>query len=271
MKYNKSLPVYFISHGGGPWPWLEGNFRKEMVQLESSLKQLPHDLPYRPKAILMISGHWEEEDFKIMSGPRPGMIYDYGGFPEHTYKIKYEAPGSPELAERVKELIGQAHIKVSLDPERGFDHGAFVPLFVSYPNADIPVVQLSIRSDYDPGTHFKVGQALAPLREEGILIIASGLSYHNLSAFNARAARPSHEFDSWLQETIIKTKSTERYEKLRLWENAPSARLAHPQEDHLIPLMVATGAAADDDAELCYHDDNMFGGIAVSSFMFGKK
>jgi aromatic ring-opening dioxygenase catalytic subunit (LigB family) len=263
------MPVYFISHGGGPWPWLQGPYREAYKQLESSLQKIPGELPEKPKAILMISGHWEEKNFSIMNHPQPPMLYDYGGFPEHTYRIKYSAPNSPELVSRIQSLLNSVGIHSDLDPNRGFDHGTFTPLAVSYPNADIPVVQLSMRADYDPEIHLKIGQALAPLRDEGILIIGSGLSYHNLRMFDQRAAKPSHEFDAWLQDTIIKSEPQQRWAQLIEWEKAPSARLAHPREDHLIPLMVAVGAAGDEMGKLSYHEDDFMGGIAVSSFRFG--
>lgn len=263
------MPVYFISHGGGPWPWLQGPYREAYKELEASLKKLPTDLPEKPKAILIISGHWEEKNFSIMTNPKPPMLYDYGGFPEHTYRIQYPAANSLELVSRVESLLKGIGISADLDPNRGFDHGTFTPLAVSYPDADIPVVQLSMRDDYDPETHLKIGQALAPLRDEGILIIASGLSYHNLRLFDQRAAKPSHEFDAWLQDTIIHSNATDRRAKLLEWDKAPSARLAHPQEDHLIPLMVAVGAAEGEAGKLSYHEDDFMGGIAVSSFRFG--
>ena len=269
MSTKGRMPTYFISHGGGPWPWLEGRLREACESLRVSLEALPRELPQKPQAILMISGHWEEKDFAIMSSAKPGMVYDYSGFPEHTYKVQYPAPGSPELANRVQELLDQAGITSSFDPERGFDHGTFAPLAVSYPDADVPVVQLSIRNDYDPEAHLALGGALAPLRDEGVLIIGSGLSYHNLRMFDARAVKPSHEFDGWLQKTLMESSPLERSQGLREWEKAPSSRLAHPQEDHLIPLMVAVGAAENEKAELVYHEDDFFGGIAVSSFRFG--
>jgi len=269
MTLINRMPTYFISHGGGPWPWLD-NMREVFKHLKVSLEAMPGELPEKPKAILMISGHWEEHDFAIMSSPRPGMEYDYYGFPEHTYRIKYPAPGSPEVAARVQALLTEAGIKSSLDPDRGFDHGTFAPLAVSYPNADVPVVQLSIKKGYDPEAHLKLGRALAPLRDEGVLIIGSGLSYHNLRAFNASAVKPSHEFDGWLRQTLLESVPAVRRQRLMEWEKAPSARFAHPQEDHLIPLMVAVGAAEEDHAVLCYHEDELMGGIAVSSFRFGQ-
>lgn len=269
QKTSNKMPTYFISHGGGPWAWLEGDFRAAMNHLEKSLIQLPHELPSNPKAILMISGHWEEENFTIMSNPLPQMIYDYGGFPEHTYHIKYPARGCPELAVRIQSLLTDAGFISKLDPDRGFDHGTYTPLKISYPKADIPIVQLSLCSNYNPKLHINMGRALAPLRNEGILIIGSGLSYHNLRLFDQRASKPSHEFDDWLQNTIINSNPKDREAKLLKWETAPSARVAHPNEDHLIPLMVAVGAAEADAAILSYHEDDFFGGLAVSSFKFG--
>jgi aromatic ring-opening dioxygenase catalytic subunit (LigB family) len=270
MSSLNRMPTYFISHGGGPWPWLDGSFREAFETLKISLEALPNELPEKPKAILMVSGHWEEKNFAIMSSPKPAMVYDYSGFPAHTYQIKYPAPGSPEVAARVQELLNQAGIESRLDPTRGFDHGTFAPLAVAYPDADVPVVQLSVRRDYDPAAHFELGRALAPLRDEGVLIIGSGLSYHNMRMFDARAVKPSHEFDEWLSDTLIDSTPSDRSKRLLDWEKAPSARLAHPQEDHLIPLMVAVGAAGDDPASLCYHEEQFMGGIAVSSFRFGK-
>jgi len=265
-----TLPTYFISHGGGPWPYMKDELGGAYDILEASLKGMPEQLgsPMRPKAILMISGHWEEQDFTVMTHATPPMIYDYSGFPEHTYHIHYKAPGSPELAARVQELLTTAGIASRADAKRGFDHGAYAPLAVMYPHADIPVVQLSIRSDYDPEAHLQLGRALAPLREEGILIIGSGLSYHNLRRFGAAAAAPSKEFDVWLGQTLTASNPNQRTERLLAWAKAPSARLAHPQEDHLIPLMVAVGAAEQEKGEMIYHEEKFMGGVTVSSFRF---
>lgn len=263
------LPTYFISHGGGPWPWLKTEMRGAYDKLEASLRELPRELGAVPRAILAVSGHWEEADFTVMAGERPPMLYDYSGFPEHTYRIEYPAPGSPALARRVEELLAASGFAVRADASRGFDHGVFAPLAVAYPQADVPVVQLSIRSDYDPEAHLAAGRALAPLRAEGVLILASGLSYHNLRQFDARARVPSREFDEWLTEAVCGAEGEERHERLRAWRDAPSARAAHPREDHLIPLMVAAGAAEGEAGMRVYHEDAFFGGITVSSFRFG--
>ena len=269
MSSKIKMPTFFISHGGGPWPWLDGPYRDSYRLLEQSLKELPNNLPQKPNAILIISGHWETEKFSIMTHAQPPMIYDYSGFPAHTYQIKYPAKGMPTLALNVQSMLDKIGIPILLDTVRGYDHGTFTPLAVSFPNADVPVVQLSMRADYDADAHIKVGRALAPLREQGVLIIGSGLSYHNLRMFDQRAAKPSHEFDAWLQQTLIHSDPLERRAKLLEWERAPSARIAHPQEDHLLPLMIAVGAAEEDLCQMCYHEDNFMGGIAVSSFRFG--
>lgn len=229
------LPTFFISHGGGPWPWLEGDFRRQFDRLERSLQEVAASLPERPKAILVISGHWEEPRFTVMSGERPGMVYDYGGFPKHTYEIRYGAPGAPEVAARVKALIEAAGLPAALDATRGYDHGTFVPLAVMYPDADVPVLQLSLRHGYDPAEHLALGRALAPLRDEGVLIVASGLSFHNLRAFGPSARQPSEAFDGWLAESLGASPE-ERARRLVRWDSAPAARIAHPREDHLIPL-----------------------------------
>jgi aromatic ring-opening dioxygenase catalytic subunit (LigB family) len=265
----RTLPTYFISHGGGPWPWMKGQMNGAYDKLEASLKDMPRQIGATPKAALVISGHWEAPDFTIMSTPNPPMIYDYSGFPEHTYRIKYAARGSPKTAERVKELMEGAGIVAQLDTKRGFDHGTFAPVAVIYPDADVPVLQLSLRHGYDPQDHIAVGRALAPLRDEGVLILGSGLSYHNLREFGPRAREPSAAFDRWLQETLVAVSPADRVARLVEWDAAPAARSAHPQEDHLLPLMVVVGAAGDDKAVCVYHEDNFFGGIAVSSFMFG--
>lgn len=266
----RTLPTYFISHGGGPWPWMKDQMKGAYDRLEASLKEMPRQLGTTPKAVLVISGHWEERDFAVMASPSPSMIYDYSGFPEHTYRIKYAAPGSPQTAERVRVLIEGAGFPTHLDEQRGFDHGTFAPLAVIYPNADVPVLQLSLKRGYDPGDHIAVGRALAPLRDEGVLIVGSGLSYHNLREFGPGAKAASTAFDQWLQATLVTASPTDRITRLIEWEEAPAARKAHPQEDHLLPLMVAVGAAGNDSANRVYHEDNFFGGVAVSSFMFAS-
>jgi len=263
-----TLPTYFISHGGGPWPYME-DMRRLMHALELSLKDIPRQIGLTPKALLVISGHWEDVAFSVMASPKPPMVYDYQGFPPHTYRVSYPAPGSPALAERVHSLIEAASLPVRLDTQRGFDHGTFAPLAVMYPNADVPVVQLSLQTELDPAQHLALGRALAPLRDEGVLIIGSGLSYHNLRLMGPQARAPSQAFDGWLQETLVESTSAERWARLLAWREAPAARIAHPREDHLLPLMVAVGAAYAEAGICVYHEANVFGGMTASSFRFG--
>ena len=265
----KRLPTYFISHGGGPWPYMEDR-RKALHILEDSLKDIPRQIGVVPKAVLMISGHWEEDQFSVMASPQPPMVYDYSGFPEHTYHVKYSAPGSPELAARVRDLVVAAGLRARLDPQQGFDHGTFTPLVIMYPEADVPVVQVSLKSGYDPEEHMALGRALAPLRDEGVLIVGSGLSYHNLRQFGPGAREASKTFDDWLQHALVESSPGERARLLLDWDKAPAARQAHPQEDHLVPLMVAVGAAENEKAAVVYHEENLFGGVTASSFRFGE-
>ena len=264
-----TLPVYFISHGGGPWPWMP-EARPSYAGLIACLENLAADLPARPKAVVMVSAHWEEENqFAIMSSAQPPMLYDYYNFPEHTYHIQYPAPGSPELAQRIASLLNQAGLQTRSDTSRGFDHGAFVPLALMFPEADIPVVQVSIQASYNPAIHFELGRALAPLRAEGYLIVCSGLSYHNLREIRSIGAEPSAQFDAWLQKVVVQEAPEQRLEQLTHWELAPAARRAHPREDHLVPLRVAAGAAENEAATCIQHDTDSFAGITTSSFRFG--
>ena len=263
------LPTYFLSHGGGPWPWIKDQFPGDLDRLEASLAAIPDDLPKRPTAILCVSAHWIEPAFTVQRNPRPPMLYDYGGFPAFTYEIRYPAPGSPELADRVTALLRDAQIASGTDASRGFDHGVFAPLYVMYPRADVPIVQLSIRSGFDPAEHLAVGRALAPLRDEGILIVGSGLSYHNMRGFSPAGRAPSIAFDDWLTATLTESDPDVRTKSLTEWEAAPAARLAHPSEDHLVPLMVAVGAAEHDRGVRTYHQDDFMGSVAASSYRFG--
>jgi aromatic ring-opening dioxygenase catalytic subunit (LigB family) len=263
------LPVYFISHGGGPWSYMDGPSRAAYAKLEAALAAMPRQIGVTPQAVLMISAHWEEPEFTLTSNPKPPMIYDYGGFPDYTYHIHYDAPGDPAVAARVQGLIESAGMPARLDAERGYDHGAFTPLKVIYPNADVPVVQLSLKRGLDPAIHLEMGRALGSLRDEGILIVGSGLSYHNLREFfSPLAYGPSREFDAWLNGVLLGGSAADRAQLLTDWERAPSARAAHPREEHLLPLMVAVGAAGDDKTELTYHEKDFLGGITVSSYRF---
>ena len=260
------MPTYFISHGGGPWPWMD-DWRAMFANLEESFRQMVQDLPERPRAILMISGHWEDHSFAVMTSAKPPMVYDYNGFPKHTYDVVYPAPGAPDIAARAAELIRAAGLPVRLDATQGFDHGTFVPAYVMYPEADVPVFQISLRKGYDPADHLALGRALAPLRDEGVLIIGSGLSYHNLRLFGPGAKEPSEAFDAWLT-TALAQAPQDRSAAMVNWESAPHARTCHKEEDHLVPLFVALGAAEGAKATKVYHDKGLFGGVTASSWRF---
>ena len=165
------LPTFYISHGGGPWPWMTGPMLDAHRQLATALQGLPQLLPAIPRAVLMISAHWEEADFAVQSHPHPPMLYDYFGFPPDTYQIQYPAPGAPDLAEQVRGLLESAGLAAQLEAQRGFDHGMFVPMAVAWPKADMPVVQLSLKRGLDPQAHLAAGRALAPLRDDGVLVL----------------------------------------------------------------------------------------------------
>jgi aromatic ring-opening dioxygenase catalytic subunit (LigB family) len=244
------------------------DMREMLASLDTALADMPRQIGRTPKAVLIITAHWEERAFTLGSSPAPGMVYDYGGFPAHTYSVVYPAPGAPELATRVQGLLQEAGLPVALDSERGYDHGTFVPLAVMYPDAQVPVLQMSLRAGLDPAEHIALGRALAPLRDEDVLIVGSGLSYHNLRNFGAGGRAPSKAFDVWLQDAMAAAPAV-RAEALVNWESAPAARICHPREEHLLPLMVAVGAAYDDAAECVYHDEAVFGGVTASSFRFG--
>ena len=261
------LPTYFLSHGGGPWPWVP-NLRAQLARLETALARMPAEIGATPKAILMISGHWEAADFAVMSSAHPGMVYDYSGFPPETYQIVYPAPGAPEIAARASALIAAAGLPTHLDAGQGYDHGTFVPASVMYPDASVPLFQISLQHGYDPAAHFALGRALAPLRDEGVLIVGSGLSYHNLRLFGPGAKIPSAAFDAWLAATMA-LPADARTAALLTWEQAPYARTCHKEEDHFVPLFAALGAAEGESARMVYHDDNVFGGVTASSYRIG--
>jgi aromatic ring-opening dioxygenase catalytic subunit (LigB family) len=220
--------------------------------------------------MLMVSAHWEEAQPTLSAAPTHSLLYDYSGFPPHTYQLRYDAPGSPDLAQRTQTLLDGAGMTAHLDTTRGLDHGVFVPLMVMRPAADIPVIALSLLRGLDPTAHLSLGAALTPLRDEGVLIVGSGLSFHDLRAFfrpNAASRQAAEAFDDWLVGTVTDPDAERRNSALRAWQAAPGARACHPREEHLLPLMVAAGAAGTDQGQ---HDlsDRVFG-LAHSGFRFG--
>lgn len=267
----KRFPVYYIPHGGGPWPFMDRSIygpQEPWERLEHWLRNLSAEWPDPPRAILVISGHWEADPVAVTSHPNPPLLFDYYGFPDDTYYLEYPAPGSPGLALEVRELLEKANIPSGANEKRGLDHGVFIPFMLIYPEARIPIVQLSMRPDLDPAFHIELGRAIAPLRERDVLIVGSGMSYHNLKSFGPAATGPSRLFDEWLTAAVTEGETGSRIQKLIHWREAPNALLAHPREDHLIPLMVVAGAAGEDRGVQIYSDKLM--GAKTSGYRFGE-
>lgn len=273
---SQRMPAIFLPHGGGPWP-----FTNEPIfgmpgmweQMEAYMKRLGEHPPETPRAILVISAHWEEAVPTVMAASRPPMLYDYYGFPPETYEVQWPSPGAPELAGEVQSLLENAGFHTSTDPTRGFDHGTFVPLKLAYPSPTIPALQLSLKATLDPREHIQLGRALAPLRDRGVFLIGSGMSYHNLRSLFRYVSDParreldeSKAFDEWLGESMLLS-ADRRETRLIEWEQAPDARLCHPREEHLLPLHVIAGAAENDAATLPYREVVM--GAHISAVHFG--
>jgi aromatic ring-opening dioxygenase catalytic subunit (LigB family) len=261
-------PSIFLPHGGGPcffmdWTWGPAD---TWHRTERFLAGLAATLPAPPRALLVVSGHWDEPVFTASAAAHPQLIFDYYGFPPHTYKLTWPAPGDPELAHQVRALLKNAGLPAAESPTRGYDHGVFVPLKVAFPQAQIPVVTLSLTASLDPALHLAAGRALAPLREEGVLIVGSGMSFHNLRAYmQPGTAEKARAFDLWLTEAVQQP-AVERNQQLTQWHRAPHAAFAHPREEHLIPLLVAAGAGGEAPGRRIFGDEPM--GAAISAFRF---
>lgn len=241
----RSLKPLFISHGGGPMPLLGDESHRELV---ACLQAIATKIP-RPDAIVVVSAHWEEQVATITAGKNPPLIYDYYGFPEESYNIQYPCAGEPSVAREIFAVLQDSGIAARLDAQRGFDHGAFVPLKIMYPEADIPCVQLSLLASLDPASHIAIGKALRTLNRLNVLLLGSGFSFHNMKAFfsadSTESRRMNHGFESWLRDTCCNPEYSEeeRARKLVHWSAAPAARFCHPREEHLLPLHVCYGAA----------------------------
>lgn len=252
--------IVYLSHGGGPLPLLGDSSHSQMI---SFMKKLPDELD-KPEAIIVISAHWEESLPTIVSNNNPSLLYDYYGFPKETYEIKFPLPSNVELAKQLKELFDNKTIPATIDAKRGLDHGVFIPLLMMYPEADIPVTQISLLKGLNPEKHVSLGKILSPLRNEKILIIGSGFSFHNMNAFdwtgkNTLDAK-NNAFQNWLTDVCTGDYTQkEREEKLINWEQAPNARYCHPREEHLLPLHVCCGIAKDK------------GKLVFDNFILGKR
>jgi 4,5-DOPA dioxygenase extradiol len=251
--------ILYLPHGGGPMPLLGDPAHAGLIRF---LKGLGSRLE-RPEAILLVSAHWEAPRPAVYADAAPGMLFDYYNFPPETYEYSYPAPGSPQLAARVAQLLQASGLPCDAVQGRGFDHGTFVPLLLMYPQADIPVVQLSLLEGLDAAAHLRLGAALAALREENVAIIGSGMSFHNLRAIFA-GPRPelrqaSDAFAQWLQQTMTAADlaPVQRLLALQQWQQAPNALFCHPRAEHLLPLHVCAAAAAGAAAELLFDEELM--------------
>jgi len=266
------LPVAFVSHGGGPCFFIDGKGSiMQDIDMNSeakrSLERLPKQLhAEKPSAIVMVTAHWEGD--QVLVGGKDeytSLYYDYGGFPDFTYKLEYRAPAEPRLAAQIVQMLTSKGIASKLDKKRDWDHGVFVPLKVMYPNADIPVVAVSIVASYDPATHIAIGKALAPLRDQNILILGSGFATHN---FHPRSVQGNGPFADAVSSAVAAP--TDEREKLFInWTKLPGARLAHASEDHLMPLHVIVGAAEDSTGKEVYRTSAAGGGMIFAHWGFG--
>jgi len=260
------LPTFFIPHGGGPCFFMDWNPRDAWDGMADYLRGFAEAERQGIKALIVISAHWEEDVIKVTGHANPSLIYDYHGFPPHTYDLKWPAQGSRDLANHVSATINNGGIECLVDEERGFDHGVFIPLLLTFPNAEIPTIQLSLCSNLSPEMHLQIGRLLKPLRDEGVLIIGSGMSYHDVGALMGRKeVSGSEEFDAWLSESVLMP-SEAREERLLNWSTAPSARLCHPREEHLMPLHVVAGAASGGEGKIDYSETVL--GAKISAYQF---
>ena len=240
------FPVLFLGHGGGPLPLLGDPGHSSMIE---AFKKVKAALP-QPRAIVVVSAHWEGEEVRVTGQSNPELLFDYYNFPKEAYEIEYPAKGSSELANQITQLFRNNKITATCDMKRGFDHGMFVPLKLLYPDADIPTVQVSLHTKLDPAFHIEMGEAMKPLRQDEILIVGSGLTFHNMkgliSGATSEQADLNKRFQDWLNDALSNPlySENERNNLLRNWEQAPGARFCHPREEHLIPLHVCQGAAA---------------------------
>lgn len=263
------LPVAYVPHGGGPWPFVDLGFGDpaSWARLTRYLRDLASVPKEAPKGLLVVSAHWEESVPTVMTSPAPPLLFDYYGFPKAAYELTWPAPGGPALARRTRDVLAAAGLESGEDPTRGFDHGTFVPLKLTYPEPTIPTVQLSLKKGLDPSEHLAIGRAIAPLRDEGIFIVGSGMSYHNMRGFGRPGAfEASRAFDDWLAETVTLPED-ERNARLAAWTKAPAARDVHPREEHLLPLMVIAGAAGADRGAVAFSDTLM--SVKISGAHFG--
>jgi 4,5-DOPA dioxygenase extradiol len=254
------LPALFLSHGSPMLVFEDIPARHFIAGLGREIE--------RPQAILCISAHWETERPAVSAVAAPETIHDFYGFPDDLYKLQYPVPGAPRLARRVVELLDEAGIEGVVDPDRGLDHGAWNPLLLIYPQADVPVTQLSIQAQLDPVHHARIGRALRPLRREGVLVLASGGAVHNLRQFHIDREQPASwavSFDDWLADRIA---AGDEEALLAYRQHRPDGRLAHPRDEHLLPLFVALGTGGGV-AGRPLHRSFAHGSLSMAAFAWG--
>ncbi|MDZ7810027.1 MAG: class III extradiol ring-cleavage dioxygenase [Arhodomonas sp.] len=264
-----AVPTHFIPHGGGPCFFMEWDPPDAWDRMEAWLRGLLEQLPRRPSAVVVVSAHREASAFTVNAQAAPPLLFDYYGFPAHTYELTWPAAGEPELAERVRELLADGGLPEAVERERGLDHGVFIPFKLIDPEADIPVVELSLRAGLDPAEHIAAGRALQALREEGVWLVGSGMSFHNMRRFhwdNSGLDADSVGFDEWLGDAVT-APAAERERRLVAWADAPGGRASHPREEHLLPLHVVAGAGGEDAGAVVFQDRVL--GSAQSAFRFG--
>jgi len=260
---NTTLPALFVSHGAP-------TFAIDPGVAGPKLAALGRGLP-RPRAVLMISPHWMTRGgVAVTASARPETLHDFGGFAQALYELQYPAPGAPELAAQVVERLGRAGIVAALDAQRGLDHGAWVPLMHLLPEATVPVIQVSLPYPCDAAAALRLGQALAPLREEGVLIVGSGSLTHNLYEFRRHHGGDEayvRAFANWVREALRQGDPQALLDYRRL---APDAERAHPTEEHFLPLLVALGARLDGDALTVIDGGIAHGVLSMDAYLFGE-
>jgi 4,5-DOPA dioxygenase extradiol len=257
------LPALFVSHGSPMLVLEDGRARRFLAAYAAELA--------RPRAILVASAHWETVEPRLTASAAPPTIHDFGGFPDALHRMRYPAPGDPALAQRAAALLRDAGFAVALDPARGLDHGTWVPLSLLYPAADIPVVQLSLQTDRGAEHHYRMGAALRPLRDDGVLVIGSGSASHNLMALDRRAGDTAPPppwvaaFDRWVADAVAAGDTA----ALLDWETAaPNAHQNHPSAEHFLPLFVALGAGAGDGCGVRVHHSHTYGALTMDAYAF---
>lgn len=259
---DQRMPAIYLSHGAPPladdplWTRQLGDWSAAMP---------------KPSSILMVSAHWEDDPLTLSATQTVPLFYDFWGFPQRYYEVEYPAPGAPHLADEVERLLTDASQDVQRDPERGLDHGAYVPLVEMYPEADVPVLQISMPT-LDPKALFSIGERLAPLRDQGVLIVGSGFSTHNLREMNWHAGPDGHppswstEFDDWLRKTL---EDKDLDALIDFQEKAPAPHLAHPRTEHFAPLFIALGASSASGLESESEVEGFWFGLSKRSVQFG--